>query len=351
MPCYYPLDGYKSNTPNDNGKYPVIFNGSNKKASLDEPIKLPCGQCIGCRLERSRQWAMRCVHETTLYEKNCFITLTFDDKHLPEDHSIRVEHLQVFLKALRHKYVPKNPYPKPSKKKFEKSGDPHKEKRIAFQKLHGIRFFACGEYGTNSDITTLDTIGRPHYHAILFNHDFEDKILKQEADGVKLYESEQLNKLWGKGFCTIGEANFETAAYVARYIMKKMSGNQAETKEEITKYYSWDKLDRYTGEITTYHRKPEFITMSRNKGIASDWFKKYHKDLEKDFLNIRGVNMRPPKFYDKLFEELDGDTFATIKEKRAQQIDIYDPENSAPRLRVKEKIKLKQTKTLKRIIE
>ena len=102
MPCFHPLRGYRSNSPNENGKYPVVFNY--KAGFSDQPFSLPCGQCIGCRIERSRQWAIRCVHEASLYERNCFITLTYDDSKLPAGHSLLVEDTQLFWKRLRKKY-------------------------------------------------------------------------------------------------------------------------------------------------------------------------------------------------------------------------------------------------------
>lgn len=82
MLCYSPLVAWRGERL-PSGKRSVVFKKSDAVQSLSAfEIKLPCGQCIGCRLERSRQWAMRCVHEASLYEKNCFITLTYDDSHL-----------------------------------------------------------------------------------------------------------------------------------------------------------------------------------------------------------------------------------------------------------------------------
>lgn len=82
MPCFRPLKGYKSRVRNrDTGKRSIVFNP--REGFHDLPVTLPCGQCIGCRLERSRQWAIRCAHEASLYEENCFITLTYRDEDLP----------------------------------------------------------------------------------------------------------------------------------------------------------------------------------------------------------------------------------------------------------------------------
>lgn len=153
---------------------------------LNHPeLRLPCGQCVGCRLERSRQWALRCVHEASLHDSNLFVTLTYDDEHLPEFNSLYYPDFQKFMKRLRKKFSREN-----------------------------IRFYMCGEYGE----TTL----RPHYHVILFNFDLPDRRLyRRSHSGDHLFTSEILTKIWGKGFCPFGNVTFQSAAYTARYIMKK----------------------------------------------------------------------------------------------------------------------------------
>ena len=165
----------------------------------DQPEKLPCGQCVGCRLERSRQWAIRCMHEAQMHEDNCFITLTFNPESLDDRSnpwSLDVRDFQLFMKRLRKKYGA------------------------------GIRFYHCGEYGELNK--------RPHYHACIFGFDFPDKRLwKVTNSGHRLYISESLDELWPFGFCTIGNVTFESAAYVARYIMKKVNGDAA------ADHYEW----------------------------------------------------------------------------------------------------------------
>ena len=136
MPCYNPLKGYRSRTLNASGKRSIVFNL--REGYVDQPIEVPCGQCIGCRLERSRQWAVRCVHEASLYKNNCFVTLTYSDDKLPSDGSLHFDHFQKFMKRLRRFYDDSR-----------------------------IRFFHCGEYG--------EQYSRPHYHCCLFNFDFVDK--------------------------------------------------------------------------------------------------------------------------------------------------------------------------------
>lgn len=97
MTCFHPIQAYRD------GDGPVLFHDTGK----GRPIKIPCGQCIGCRLERSRQWAMRCVHEASLHLDNCFITLTYNDQHIPSDAGLRLRDYQLFMKRLRKAYPKK----------------------------------------------------------------------------------------------------------------------------------------------------------------------------------------------------------------------------------------------------
>jgi hypothetical protein len=156
MPCFTPLKGYRSREVTKSGKRKIVFN--DRAGYKDLPVTVPCGQCTGCRLERSRQWAIRCFHEASLYENNCFITLTYSEQFLPADRSVSVREFQLFMKRLRKKYGP------------------------------GIRFFACGEYG--------EKFSRPHYHACLFNHDFKDRELFKIQNDNRYYTSEELSSIW-----------------------------------------------------------------------------------------------------------------------------------------------------------
>ncbi len=176
MTCYSPIAGYQRRTPGKTGGFGITFK---KSESNGQKIDIACGQCIGCRLDKSREWAIRCVHEAQMNEDNCFITLTYNEKNLPHDGSLDKTHFQKFMKKLR------------------KTTD------------NKIRYYHCGEYGEN--------LQRPHYHACLFGHDFADKEFFQNSNGNDLYISKQLDKTWNKGFATIGNMTFETAAYTARY--------------------------------------------------------------------------------------------------------------------------------------
>lgn len=299
MTCYYPLQGYRSKELTKNGKRKIVF--SPKDGYVDLKMTVPCGQCIGCRLERSRQWAIRCVHEASLYEDNCFITLTYSNKFLPSDLSLKVKHFQDFMKRLRKRFG------------------------------SGIRFFHCGEYG--------EQFGRPHYHAIIFNLDFPDKVLWQERNGEKLYRSQILEELWPFGHSSVGSATFESAAYVARYIMKKHTGKDAD------EHYKSVDLD--SGEFI--QRKPEYTTMSRRPGIGKDYFDTWNSDIyPSDEVILRNIVMKPPKYYDSLYEILYPDELARIKALRKIEASKHSENNTWERLAVRCFVKESKIKRLVR---
>ncbi len=229
-----------------------------------------------------------------MHEENSFVTLTYQT--MPENGSISVRHLQLFLKRLRKKY------------------GPH------------IRFFACGEYG--------DKLDRPHYHLCLFGHDFHDKYLwKITEQDDKLYRSPELEKIWTLGFSTIGSVTFKSAAYVARYQLKKINGPTA--------------AKHYQGKT------PEFLTMSRGGntglgGIGSQWLKKYETDVYPgDFLIINQKKARPPRFYD---QKIDDEKLRHLKWARKKGLRKHEKDNTPERLAVRERIQNKKLDLLKRKI-
>lgn len=315
MACFKPLHGFYSSSRNSSGKRSIVF--SRHEGLVDRPVDVPCGQCIGCRLEHSRQWAIRCVHEASMHDFNCFITLTYAPCYLPSDSSLVVRDFQLFMKRLRKLFICRK-----GKKGICCFGF-HK-------RVPRIRFFHCGEYGEVSE--------RPHYHACLFGFDFPDKVQyfppnprgqRLRDSGIRVYWSEFLARLWPYGTHEIGDVTFESAAYVARYVCKKVSGEQAE---------AW-----YRG------RKPEYVTMSRRPGIAGDWFRKFKDSVfPHDFVVIRGgVKCKPPKFY---FSQYDlTDHFASGRVKSMRKFRAKDnPDNSDDRLQVREVVKTERFKQLKR---
>lgn len=238
-----------------------------------------------------------------MHKESCFITLTFSPEAMAKRNkpaSLDVTEFQRFMKRLRKKYGK-------------------------------VRFFHCGEYGEKNK--------RPHYHALLFGLDFKDKELFSQREGVRLYTSESLSELWPHGFSTIGDVTFESAAYVARYVMKKVRGEGAESH-----YSQW--FDPITGEITEV--VPEYATMSRKPGIGYEWFQEYKSDVfPHDYCVVRGHEVKPPRYYETLLSE---EELAEVKEKRRKELpEVYDRyDERMDRLWVSQEVKLEALKRLVR---
>lgn len=208
------------------------------------------------------------------------------------------------------------------------------------KKCGNVRFYMCGEYG--------DQFKRPHYHAALFNHHFEDqKLWKVNHSGDRLYISETLSDLWSDqtgpiGYATVGDLTFQSAAYIARYVMKKRSGDLAD--QEYTDVHP------YTGEIT--EREPEYNRMSLKPGIGAEWLNKYHGETyPSDFIIINGKKMRPPKAYDRQYEILYPSEMDSIKGKRRALAIPNKWNNTDRRLHVRETVLKSKLNKLMRPIE
>lgn len=302
MACFHPLEAFRSPDRTKNGKLGISFNPA--RGYIDKPIKLPCGQCIGCRLERSRQWAMRCMYEASLHESNCFITLTYSPDKLPPGGTLRKRDFQLFIKKLRKRFGT-------------------------------FRYFHCGEYG--------EALGRPHYHALLFGFDFPDKVrfnpAGRSSSAPPLYTSDLLDSIWGNGLTSIGAVTFETAAYTARYVMKKVTGKLA------SKHY--ERVIPETGEI--YNLQPEYISMSLKPAIASDWYKRFKSDVyPSDFLVFNNQKMRPPKYFDKLYDITNPDDLELLKLRRVKAASKFKADNTPARLADREHVQNAQLSQLKR---
>jgi len=249
---------------------------------------------------------MRCVNEASLYDSNCFLTLTYNDDalvNLPRfvdtetgeiTASLNKRDVVLFLKRLRKRFG------------------------------SGIRFFQCGEYGS--------LFSRPHHHVLVFNFDFPDKFDAVKSKGVVLYRSYALEELWPYGFSRIGELTFDSAAYVARYIMKKITG---------------DKAAEYYGGLL-----PEYITMSRRPGIARRWIETFLFDVyPQDVVISRELKLRPPRYYDSIYDSLYPDSFAEIKEARLMRSVAKKQDNSLSRRMIKEEVLRMNLKFKRRSIE
>lgn len=305
MPCFSPQLAVRT----EDGGVTFVPRGWDGRRTFE----LPCGQCVGCRLERSRQWAMRCMHESQMHVRNCFVTLTFDDEHLPASRSLEYSYFQRFMRDLRRdfgcwdvtlaQYVP--------------------------------RFYMCGEYGERTF--------RPHFHACLFGVDFPDRIkFKDMSSGFPIYTSKMLSSIWTDGFASVGDFSFETAAYVARYIVKKVTGGMADSH--------YLKTDLETGEV--YRLRPEFTQMSLKPGIGRFWYDRYHRQVyPRDYVIVRGRPVKPPKYYDKILasqSDFRADDVEFERFRKAQdQADDCTPE----RLAVRETVTRARLQFKKRTLE
>lgn len=257
-----------------------------------EPISLPCGKCIGCRLEYSRQWANRCVLESLSYPQNCnwFLTLTIDDDHIGEYTNdkgfatVRTDDITKFMKDLRRHWS------------------------YHHDVSEGIRFFGASEYGDESL--------RPHYHILVFGLPLYDlKKYKNNHQGDCLYSSDELDEIWKNGFVTVGEFNWNTAAYTARYVMKKAKGSDSAFYDALG-------------------IEPEKTRMSRRPGIGQLYLDHNINEiyqLDEIILPSSCGNshvIAPPKYFDKKLKESDEALYYQIKDQRKRISEIREQAKS-----------------------
>lgn len=281
MPCYQPVDCYQKTDGS------IIFS---ERGDIRRALRLPCGNCIGCRLERKRQWQTRCIHESQMHKHSSFVTLTYEDKHIPQGGSLDHRDFQLFMKRLRNSRQ-----------------DP-------------IRFYMCGEYG--------NTTNRPHYHALLFGAQFHDQEkYSTDRHGNTLYTSKELDELWQKGMTTLGTVNETTAAYCAGYTMKK----RKEHAEIATVH-----LD--TGEIR--HKTPEYGRMSLRPGIGATWIKKHLTDVFTQDAAIfpGGRRCKTPRYYYNYLKKTDSFAADQIEYERQLKALAAPPDHTHERLRAREAV-------------
>lgn len=254
-----------------------------KKGYVDLRVTVACGQCIGCRVDRTEDWATRIVHEASLHDLSQFVTLTYSDKHLPLGNTLVKKDFQDFMKRLRK----------------------HHAKATGSR----LRYFAVGEYG--------DTSERAHYHAVIFGIDFTDKRPHSKNDyGDQLFTSELLDSIWGKGHAFFGKVTVQSARYVAKYCIKKVNGPMA------AGHYG--------------NRAPEFAIMSLKPGIGSGWFEKYQSDVyPSDFLVLQGKKRPPPRFYDELYQRINEQGLQDIKSVRLSKALKHRADQTPDRLKTR----------------
>lgn len=282
MVCYHPLHAFPIGLTKDGKTSYKITSNKVKSISFDkssghwffsqDPFKyynnqyidIPCGNCVGCRIDYSRDWALRCTLESMYHDSTMFLTLTYDDVHVP--HTSYVDNITGQLKDI----LTLRP------DDFTKF---MKRLRFHYSKKYGreLRFFACGEYGSQ----TL----RPHYHAIVFGLKLDDlRFIKNSHTGFPIYDSDFVSDCWSLGMVSISESNFDTCAYTARYVMKKQKGKDSD-------FYD------------VHNLVPEFVRMSRKPGIGYQYYAdnkesiyKYDKIILPD-----GKIFKPPKYFDKYY--------------------------------------------------
>ncbi len=223
---------------------------------------VPCGTCIGCRAEQSRQWAVRMMHESRMHHSSIFVTLTYDQERIPENGSLRPKDFQGFIKRLRKT----------------------QEGRLSF--------FGCGEYG--------DRTQRPHYHALLFGVEFLDRDYGPDNGRPGVWRSADLEDIWGFGITEGGTLTMASASYVAGYVRKKQKAKD------------FARANPRTGELLSQ----EFARMSLRPAIGKRWIQEYWQDVyPRDFVVVDGVEAKPPRYYDKFMD----DNFPLIMEEVRQK--------------------------------
>lgn len=289
------------------GKRPLVFDKS--KGLPGSELQVPCRNCLGCRVDRSQAWATRLMHEAKYHEKKCFLTLTYSDLYVPENGSLEKDVQQKFFKKLRARL---------EYDFLREIGDyaPRSKSEVLkiFRRNNPIRYFWCGEYG--------DLNGRPHYHAILYGVDFPDRRKhSKNSRGEQLWVSDTLEDLWGLGHCQIGDVTHESCAYVARYVMKKVTGDLAE-----------EHYQRVTPNGEIYHIEPEFIRMSLKPAIGKVHYENFKTDFyPRDYAVVRGRQVPVPKYYDRLLEAENPQLLEEVKDARKLRAKSRKADNTPER--------------------
>ncbi len=288
MACYHPLSAMWTDQPREGDKprfvrdipYSDLEPYTDGIGRVWRPIQIPCGQCIGCRLQYAKTWANRCVCESLSHPDgtNWFVTLTYDPEHVPAgnrgQYTLDPPALSSWIKRLR--------------RRLEYNGTA----------ADGVRFFACGEYGGQ----TL----RPHYHVLLFNAPLSiGSIVARNNRGDCFFDCPDVTNTWTAGHVLVGEFNWLTAAYTARYVLKKQTGLNADIYQELG-------------------IAPEFTRMSRRPGIGLDYLLNNYEDIyDDDNIVLPPVDgkkkvVKPPKYFDDKYKLLEPEHYQQIKDKREQ---------------------------------
>lgn len=267
--CLYPKTMY-SYVDFITGERIRTFLAVPKSALSYEVIRVPCGKCLECLESFSREWSFRIMDEASKYDKNCVLTLTYNDDCLPDDLSVNRRDYQLFLKLFR-------------------------------KHISSVRYFGCAEYGGKRF--------RPHYHIILFGYEPVDLVFWcKSKSGQNLYRSPSLEYYWAefegskrlrsRGFLYVGKLDIRTAKYCSKYLQK----------------FAFDSIPALSG------RAKPFTFMSTHPGIGGD----YHKCLSTDKLYLCGSYVHTPRYYLKLAER-DGIDLSSIRAARILKANTFGP--------------------------
>lgn len=367
MTCFHPHTAYQviGVKNKDTGKKIIRYSSKDmypyKYGFMNEPIyrhkgdvypydykkiQVPCQNCIGCRMDKAKSWALRNYHEASTSTSACFITLTFGDGATIDN----VFRLREFKDLSRNKKFEEarkrcNTLVRGDFSKFIKRlrdllsrgyyyTDENGQEQF-YQQKEGLRYYACGEYG--------DCNERPHYHALLYNFDFPGKKYLASDKGHIFWTHPILERAWGYGFVYISDFTINTANYVSRYVTKKINGRL--------------KDDWYQG------KEPEYQVCSNRPGIGRKWFEQFYSDVypSDEVLyptkNGKKVKLRPPKYYDNLYDKFFPEDFAEVQSIREAYTQSKDKkegfiiERSPERLSVKEEILKLRMKKLIRVYD
>lgn len=316
MTCTQPMTIYvRNNLPIDYDKKTEQEQKAIKKVYFHKypntyEIQIPCGRCIACRLDHADAWATRMSMEAKTWQKNCFVTLTYNNPNLPKNESLIKKDLQDFLKRLRYYEKGYQEWNNPKNRKTERP----------------IRYFACGEYGPRG--------GRPHYHMAIFNYLPNDlKPYKENHNGDMLYMSPSLQKIWGKGFVVVGHLEPKSASYIARYVQKKAGINP---KVRVYKYNNITQTKTLIKSSKPL-KEPEFIIMSTGVGLGRKFWednKEFIKKYKYIQIKVNGVVKQKalPRYFKKLWENEDWEDYhinryENIKKGIEKQKEIMKTEN------------------------
>lgn len=348
MSCYHPLKGFQigyhpSGKPNykicsysvdhlerspqsgqwvEVGTGEVLFKGKFVDRVFSS-VDIPCGHCIGCRISRSRDWACRLMLELKDHDEAWFVTLTYDDRNLPINYygDVTPEGVKVTPdgEVAEYHFIPSGKYDEDGNliDRLVLNGEfslslQKRDLQLFFKRLrkacaNPLRYYAVGEYGSRNM--------RPHYHAIIFGLHIPDLVQCGFSGDFPIYNSKWLKKIWSNGIVRIGHVTWESCAYTARYIQKKLNGASAVN-------------------YTNFQLCPEFSLMSRRPGIGRKFFDENSSsiyDTDSIYLSTMkgGIKIKPSRYYDKLFDVEQPDVYQKVKSVRKERSELIKAQKLA----------------------